>query len=106
MTSLIGKSHNRNETQPIYCTAFAGDRCIASGDLLKVALKTKEVIDRGEAAPIMIFDVETSELIEVDFRGTTDEVLKRLDETADKGVEIPAKRGPGRPKLGVVGREV
>ena len=28
------------------CTAFEGNRCIASGNLLEVAKKVKEVIDR------------------------------------------------------------
>ncbi|HXK48297.1 MAG TPA: DUF2239 family protein, partial [Deltaproteobacteria bacterium] len=38
------------------CTAFEGSRRIASGDLLEVARKAKEVIDRGERASVLIFD--------------------------------------------------
>ena len=99
---------NRDQTR---CTAFEGSRRIASGELAHVALKTKEVIDRGEQAPVLIFDDVTSEQIEVDFRGTAEEVLKRLAESGDAG---PAplrpserkRRGPGRPRLGVVAREV
>ena len=34
-----------------HCTAFEGSRRIASGELAQVALKTKEVIDRGELLP-------------------------------------------------------
>ena len=95
-------------------TAFAGSRRIASGELAQVALTTKEIIDRGERAPIVIFDDTTSEPIEVDFRGTAEDVLKRLEERKAKvaTVNAPAHpphsvpRGPGRPRLGVVAREV
>jgi hypothetical protein len=98
----------------IHCTAFVGTRQIASGMLAVVALKTKAVIDEGEHAPILIFDDLTSEQIELDFRGTAEDVLQRLGETTREGTpaaagaqpEPEAPRGPGRPKLGVVAREV
>ncbi|PTL76635.1 DUF2239 family protein [Vitiosangium sp. GDMCC 1.1324] len=103
-----------NPGQPRRCIAFAGNRRIASGELAHVALKTKEVIDRGEHPPVLIFDEETSEPIDLDLRGTDDEVLKRLAKKARKSgsaaapaePEAEAPRGPGRPKLGVVAREV
>lgn len=95
------------------CTAFAGFQTIAKGDLQQVALKVKEVIDRGEQAPILIFDDSTGKAIEIDFRGTADDVRKRLGEPA--GAEEPVSPSPaveeaprraGRPKLGVIAREV
>ena len=62
----------------------------------------------------MIFDDATGRLVDVDFRGTADDVLRRLAEAA--AVEPAATesepdgqatpRGPGRPRLGVVAREV
>lgn len=82
------------------CTAFEGSCQIASGDVAHVALKTKEVMDRGERAPVLIFDDVTSQVVEIDFRGTPEDVIARL-----RPVEEPARR-PGRPKLGVVPREV
>jgi uncharacterized protein len=85
------------------CIAFEGSRCIASGELEPVALKTKEVIDRGESSAILIFDDTTSALIEVDFRGTPEDVRNRI---VGMGEKEPPPRGPGRPKLGVVAREV
>ena len=96
------------------CTAFKGTRRVASGNLLKVAGNVKEIIDQDEEASILIFDDDTSELVEVDFRGTMKDVLKRLEtlasvkESADAAPasDRPARRGPGRPKLGVVSREV
>ena len=96
------------------CTAFAGSRRIATGDLTEVALKTNAVIASGEQAPVLIFDDLTSAQLEVDLRGSAHDVLARLEKSASKGkpedVLAPsgedAKRGPGRPKLGVIGREV
>jgi hypothetical protein len=96
------------------CTAFEGSRRIASGELADVALKTKGVLDRGERAPVLIFDDVTSEPIELDFRGTAEDVVKRLERTAPEGTptaapahaDQEAPRGRGRPKLGVVAREV
>jgi hypothetical protein len=92
------------------CIAFEGSRRIAVGELHSVALKTKEVLDRGEVAPVLILDETTSEPIEVDFRGTAQEVFERLTSPRDiasrAAVTPPASRGPGRPRLGVVAREV
>ena len=91
------------------CIAFEGSRRIAVGELHSVALKTKEVLDRGEVAPVLILDETTSEPIEVDFRGTAQEVFERLtspSESPRAAVTTPMGRGPGRPKLGVVAREV
>ncbi|MEA2780522.1 MAG: uncharacterized protein QOK29_2066 [Rhodospirillaceae bacterium] len=103
-----------DERHQTRCTAFEGSRRIAAGGLAEVALKTKEIIDRGGRAPILIFDDVTSKVIEVDFRGTAENVLNRLAETTGGDMEagiaaLPvgaAPRGPGRPKLGVVAREV
>jgi hypothetical protein len=89
-----------------HCTAFEGARRIASGELYDVVLKTKRVIDRSERAAVLIFDDATSELIEVDFRGTRDDVLKRLSVSTAPARVVETPKGPGRPRLGVVAREV
>ena len=96
------------------CTAFEGKRCIASGNLLKVVKKVKGLIGKDEQPPILIFDDLTSELIEVDFRGTIEDVLNRLEKptvtvesaATPSNTDQSSRRGPGRPKLGVVSREV
>src|SRR5687767_10763178 len=103
-----------NNSEETRCTAFEGSRRIASGGLVEVALQVKEVIDRGERAPVLIFDDVTGGPIELNFRGTAEDVLKRLAETISEGTPAAAPaqperegpRGPGRPKLGVVAREV
>jgi hypothetical protein len=87
------------------CTAFAGTRRIASGALAEVAVKAKATVDRGET--VLIFDDETSQPIEIDFRGSAADLRKRLAKRAESLAPAPdAPRGPGRPKLGVVAREV
>src|SRR5688572_29276782 len=91
------------------CTAFEGSRCIGSGALPEVALRVKKVVDRGPRGPVLIFDDVTSEQVELDLRGTDEEVTRRLAERAAReapAAEPEGPRGPGRPKLGVVAREV
>jgi hypothetical protein len=90
--------------------AFQGDRRIASGDLREVARAAKQMLDRRDDASILVFDGASSGPIEIDFRGTVEEVLARLPDVTRGPVasdDTPsAPRGPGRPKLGVVAREI
>lgn len=89
------------------CTAFRGGIRIASGPLNDVALKAKAVIDADATAQILIFDDATAHPVEVDFRGTPTDVLGRLEKGVSAAAEASGpRRGPGRPKLGVVAREV
>jgi uncharacterized protein len=91
--------------------AFEGDRRIAAGSLRDVARAAKELLDRRKDASILIFNGTTGAPVEIDFRGTLADVLARVPgitrgpaTTADAIPSTP--RGPGRPKLGVVAREV
>ncbi|WP_025413074.1 DUF2239 family protein [Gemmatirosa kalamazoonensis] len=88
------------------CTAFEGTRRIASGALGEVALATKAVVERGPTGPVLVFDDDTSEPIELDLRGSDEDVLRRLAPPPPPAEEPKATRGPGRPRLGVVAREV
>ncbi|MFC5742297.1 DUF2239 family protein [Dyella tabacisoli] len=87
----------------VTCTAFVGHRLIASGPLSEVVLATKQALDAAGDEPVLIFNDRSSRQVEIDFRGTPGEVLARL---SDDTTAPPAARGPGRPKLGVVAREV
>jgi hypothetical protein len=85
--------------------AFAGVERIAAGDLRAVAMAVKERADRDPAAAILVFDVATGERIELDLRGTVGEVVGRLSAPPD-AEPAPVQAVLGRPKLGVVAREV
>jgi uncharacterized protein len=91
-------------------TAFEGQQRLASGPIDEVALAVKGNT-RPNSSPIAIFNDATGRAIDLDLRGTTDEVLARLPRPALAAAEpnaAPADepRGRGRPKLGVVAREV
>jgi hypothetical protein len=77
--------------------AFHGHRRLAAGPLHDVARAVKYATEAG-AHPVFIFDDATGQVIDLDTRGTAEDVLARLPS------EEP--RGRGRPKLGVVAREV
>jgi uncharacterized protein len=85
--------------------AFEGDRRIATGDLRSVARAAKQALDGRKGAPVLVFD-GASHPVDLDYRGTVDDVLARLPEALAEDSAAPAPRGPGRPKLGVVAREV
>lgn len=104
-----------NEQNEPQCIAFDGVRRVAAGSLPHVARKVKEALDQGAPNSILIFDDVTGEPVEVDFRGTPDDVAARLEKIRAAVPSAPAPeaeaapsapRGPGRPKLGVVAREV
>ena len=92
--------------------AFEGDRCIASGDLRSVVNAAKATLDRRKDASILVFDGRTSGPIDIDFRGSIEDVMARLPDIAaapaavEEDAALPVPRGPGRPRLGVVAREV
>lgn len=79
-------------------TAFAGERRIASGDLRSVLRTTKEQVDAGESERVLLFDDETGRQVDVNLHGAMDEMLARE-------APVPPPRR-GRPRLGVVSREV
>ena len=90
-------------------TAFQGPRRLVYGPAGEVALVVKRVAQRPDA-PIIIFEDATGRSIDFDLRGGDREVLARLAKLIPPPVEETAPtaepRGRGRPKLGVVAREV
>ncbi len=97
------------------CTAFAGTKRLATGALIDVASAASAELKRDAAASVLIFDDATARPIDIDLRGSAKDIAKRLAAIAPE-IVIPAgvdlgpvdagPRGPGRPKLGVVAREV
>lgn len=91
------------------CIAFAGGRSLGRGRLAEVAVAAKAELDEHPDATVLLFDDETSEPVEVDFRGDAHEVLERLAvamSATHAASSAGERRSPGRPKLGVVAREV
>lgn len=88
-------------------TAFDGHRRLASGPLHEAALAVRRAAEDGAAGPLLVFDDATGRVVDVDTRGTDAEVVARL--SGEAPAPGPAEAGPrrrGRPKLGVVAREV
>jgi hypothetical protein len=80
---------------------------VASGELRAVAIAVKQLLDQEGQISVLIFDDTTSELVELDFRGSLQAVLARLPvQSVQAPVEEATARTPGRPKLGVVPREI
>lgn len=96
------------ETHFRLCTAFEGSRLLASGPLAEVALAVRRAAGSDPGDPILVFDDATGGVVDLDLRGSDDEVLARLAPPADAPAEPAAegRRGRGRPRLGVVSREV
>jgi len=95
-------------------TLFTGHIRVASGRLDQLALSAKRAIESNSDGAVLIFDNHSGRNIDIDIRGTDKQVLARLqpstamlvpdaENDADTGNE---QRGRGRPKLGVVAREV
>ncbi|RQZ11902.1 DUF2239 family protein [Burkholderia sp. Bp9031] len=96
-------------------TAFDGHRRVASGPLATVAVAVQQASGDPMSGTIVIFDDATGRAIDLDLRGTADEVRMRYAAapadapapTAEPaGAGAGEQRGRGRPKLGVVSREV
>jgi len=88
------------------CTAFAGDRRIASGELRHVALKAKQAFDSGQR--VLVFEDASGHALPLPLELPAGDLLRQLaspPSAAEASTPVPA-RGPGRPKLGVVAREV
>lgn len=96
------------------CVAFEGPRLIGAGALRDVVLAVRAATERGRE-PVLVFDAESSTPIEVDTRGSEADVIARLPvaeapvalDESDAAPAVPGEpRGPGRPRLGVVAREI
>ncbi|HTK33702.1 MAG TPA: DUF2239 family protein [Caulobacteraceae bacterium] len=88
---------------PQTCTAFAGDKRIATGRPSEVAVAVKRHAEGAPAASVLAFDDATGRPVDFDLQGSEDEVRTRLVAEPE---EAPSGRPRGRPRLGVVAREV
>jgi uncharacterized protein len=84
-------------------SAFDGHRCFVSGTRACVIKAIKKHLDRQPDASLLIFDDATGNQIDFDLRDNAADPSIGASSSAQ---EAEASRGPGRPKLGVVAREV
>jgi hypothetical protein len=82
-------------------TAFTGDRRLATGSRCDVARAIRAACPGGADGAVLVFDDETGAQIDLDLR----EPLPASTPASDGGDEAEGRRA-GRPKLGVVSREV
>ncbi|MFC7396198.1 DUF2239 family protein [Chelatococcus sp. GCM10030263] len=95
-------------TAPSTYTAFDGSCRIASGPLPEVTLAVKQAIDGGAAGPVLTYDDATGRVVDLDINGAPADAVARVTPEPDSAEEpaTAGARGRGRPKLGVVAREV
>lgn len=83
-------------------TAFRGDLLLHSGPAAEVALAVKAT-SGDDVSSILAFDDGTGRQVDFNLRGSEAEIAARLALPAEPAEE---PKRPGRPKLGVVPREV
>jgi uncharacterized protein len=91
-------------------TAFRGTLALDSGSLATVAIAAHRAHAKDPAAVVTIVCHDTGEVVDLDLRGTEADVAERHAApdapAAAKGADAARPRGRGRPRLGVVAREV
>lgn len=99
--------------------AFEGARRLAMGPLADVARAVRERLAGTSDVSVLVLDARTSAAIDLDLRGSADEVERRYMSAATSGATAETdnghdedssrsgvSRGRGRPRLGVVAREI
>ncbi|WP_264784146.1 DUF2239 family protein, partial [Gluconacetobacter azotocaptans] len=93
-------------------TAFQDGRRVARGPLADVALALGRILAARPDASMLVFRDRTGAVIDLDLRGSAADILSRLAQShpdlmpPDAPEQDAAARGRGRPRLGVVPREV
>ncbi|GAA5532386.1 DUF2239 family protein [Deinococcus aluminii] len=86
--------------EPTTYTAFHGHRRLANGELRPLLTQVKAQLDELDPhLPLLIFEDRSGRQVDFNLRGTLEEMLERE-------APLPKRAGPGRPKLGIVSREV
>jgi len=86
-------------TQDQTYTAFSGHSMLSAGPLPQVLGDLKSRFAQDQSSSILVFEDQSGRQVDFDLRGAFDEVLARA-------LPPPPRTGPGRPKLGVVSREI
>ena len=91
--------------------AFEGERRIAIGALIDVAMAVRKRATKPTHENVQVFDYASGKTLHLDLSGSEKDIRARLAAASPAAMAPPedtsaAPRGPGRPKLGVVPREV
>lgn len=88
--------------------AFDGPHLLGEGPLAELAPTAQTHLTSNPTARLLFFDADSGHQIEVDLRGSPEEVRARYaaHEPPSASPAEPFHRGPGRPKLGVTAHEV
>lgn len=95
-----------NKNQTLSYSAFNGSELLAQGDLSEVVLQVKRALKKNANSSILIFSDATGKEMDFDLSGSDKEVIQRLQIYISPTDTPTNMTGPGRPKLGVVAREV
>jgi len=87
-------------------TAFRHFSLLARGELSTVAFAVKRTHETGPTQAVLIFEDATGRQIDLDLRGSDEDVLARHQSGAAEDKASAEPRGQGRSKLGVTAREV
>ena len=96
------------ENQSTY-TVFDGPKLILQGSLSDVIVRVKKRMGKIENSSFLICNDSNGQTLDFNFQGSEKDVLKRLETFVSPQPAISKNKetvGPGRPKLGVVAREV
>jgi len=80
-------------------TLFAGEQRLAQGGPTEIALAALSALQADHEGPVLAFDDLTGRVVDLDLRGSASDVAARYTP------QVPP-RPRGRPKLGVVAREI
>jgi hypothetical protein len=102
------------------CTAFSGNKLLFTGPLAEVAIAIGRSGETDDT--VLVFDDATGRVVDLDLRGTDTDIVERLSQplktlagryrpradtsNATLSEEDRDQKSRGRPKLGVVAREV
>jgi len=111
---MYAQPHRRNAQEAHSArriTAFQGSRRIAGGELAEILPVIEAARRQDSQAPLLVFDDATSQVVELDLRDPADKLpgssaAQRLERQQEDPVAPVVARSVGRPKLGVVAREV
>lgn len=94
------------------CIAFEGERRIAMGSLADVAAAIRKRPNRPNHENVHVFEYASGKALHLDLSGSEKDVRARYAGAPPTSLATPERvsastpRGPGRPRLGVVAREV